>query len=158
MSAAVYRLPDEPLPSGLSRYVVDPMWPLLALMFGGNFFGLSWFTFNSFALGTQNRRRDFAIISLSIAGIMLLAFGIGVARANAWLDEPSMGYALLSLVVLKLGCAYALYMRQLTFFEVWEYYGGHARNGFPIMIAIAYFGHNLLKVAAVPELLWIALS
>ena len=31
---ARYRLPDEPLPSGLSRYAVDPMWPLLALMLG----------------------------------------------------------------------------------------------------------------------------
>ena len=36
---AYYRLPDEPLPSGLSRYATDPLWPLLTLMLAGGGFG-----------------------------------------------------------------------------------------------------------------------
>lgn len=153
MAVAAYRLPDEPVPSDLSRYAVDPMWPLLAVMLGGNGFGLAWFVFNGLALGSPNRVREWVYVAISLVGSGLLLVLLALAQGNDWLQGPELRYAGLSLVVLKLSIAYALYMAQQACFDIWEHYGDTARNGLPVLILLAVFGRGLLASEQVPRFL-----
>lgn len=150
MTAAAYRLPDEPLPSGLARYAVDPMWPLLALMLGGNAFGLAWFVLNGLALGSPTRKREWACVALGLFGSAGLVFGLDALARAGWLQGSELRYAALSIVTLKLAVAYAIYMMQARCFEIWEHYGGVARNGLPLLLLIAVVGRGFLATQTWP--------
>ncbi|BAV97127.1 hypothetical protein [Lysobacter enzymogenes] len=150
---AYYRLPDEPLPSGLSRYATDPLWPLLTLMLAGGGFGLAWFAFNSAALGSPTRGREWGCIALSALGSPALVFAVTAAVGFGALAPTLAPYALLSVLALKVAVAYALYLMQQHTFEVWEHYGGQPRNGLPLMLLLAVVGRGALDMAALPPLL-----
>lgn len=140
---AAYRLPDEPLPSGLSRYVVDPMWPLLALMLGGNVLGLAWFVFNGLALGSPTRAKEWAYAAGSLIGCALLTLAMLMAFNQGWLQGTELRYAALLPLLLKLSVGYVLYMTQSRCFEVWEHYGGAARNGMIGLLLVYMAGRGL---------------
>lgn len=158
MAASVYRLPDEPLPSGLSRYAVDPLWPLLTLMLAGGGFGLLWFAFNTAALGSPTRWREWGCVALSLIGGPVLAVTIYAAEQYGWLSASLLPYAMLSTLLLKLGVAYALYLMQQRCFEIWEYYGGQARNGLFLMILLAVVGRGALNMSDWPPMLRLILQ
>ena len=153
MNTSVYRLPDEPGPSGLAQYVVSPIWPLFALMFAGNLFGFGWFLFNAVALGAPGRGRDIALVATAIIGTAALILGLGAAEQNGWLVGSELKYAALSIIALKLTCGYTMFLRQSATFEVWEHYGGVPRNGMVVLVIIGVFGRNLLQNAHLPPLL-----
>ena len=157
MNAHVYRLPDEPLPSGLAKYVVAPMWPLFAVMLGGSIYGLAWFLFNGAALGAQSRARDWALAALAVVGSLVLLLAMAYAKAQGWLPGAGVAYAMLSVIVLKMACAYALFVRQSATFEIWEHYGGTPANGAIVLVPLAVFGGKLLNAAPLPALLLTAL-
>lgn len=150
MTAVAYRLPDEPLPSGLARYAVDPMWPLLALMLGGNAFGLAWFVLNGLALGSPTRAREWACVAIGLLGSAGLVLGLDSLARAGWLQGAELRYAALSIVTLKLAIAYAIYMMQARCFEIWEHYGGVARNGLPLLLLIAVIGRGFLATQTWP--------
>jgi hypothetical protein len=158
MAAGAYRLPDEPLPSGWSRYAVDPLWPLLTLMLAGGGFGLLWFAFNSAALGSPTRWREWGCIAVSVIGGPLLALAIYAGEYHDLLSPAQAPYAMLSILLLKLGVAYALYLMQQRCFEIWEYYGGQARNGLPLMILLAVVGRGALDMSQWPPMLKLVLQ
>lgn len=151
--SARYRLPDEPMPGGLSRYAVDPMWPLLALMLAGNGFGLMWFAFNGTALGSPSRAREWLYIGTSVLGSAMLIFLLAMSSTNGWLEGSALRYAGLSLIALKLVCGYSLYLSQQRSCELWEHFGGKPANGLPVVILLALFGRKLLGSASLPPLL-----
>lgn len=158
MAALPYRLPDEPRPSGLSRYAVDPLWPLLTLMLAGGGFGLAWFAFNTAALGSPTRGREWGCVALSVVGTVLLALAIAALLHNGWLLPEHRPYAFLSILLLKIGVAYALYLMQQRCFEIWEHYGGVARNGMPLMILLAVVGRGALDMSGWPSVLRLVLQ
>lgn len=158
MAAQPYRLPDEPRPLGLSRYAVDPLWPLLTLMLAGGGFGLAWFAFNSVALGSPTRGREWACVALSVFGTVALVFTIGVLLGSGWLRPEHQAYAFLSLLLLKVGVAYTLYLMQQRCFEIFEHYGGEPRNGMPLMILLAVVGRGALDMTGWPLMLRMVLQ
>lgn len=129
MAASTYRIPDEPLPSAWSRQVVDPMWPLLAVMLAGNAIGLAWFVFNGIAMGNPERRREWLWAGISLLLALLLWLGLGYLLQQGVLDKRSVRYAALLPVVVKLAVAYRLYLGQTACHELWEHCGGQSRNG-----------------------------
>jgi hypothetical protein len=153
MAASVYRLPDEPRPSGLSRYAVDPMWPMLALMLAGNALGLAWFAFNSAALGSPTRGREWLCIGASLATTVALLFLLGALRHSGALDPLALRYAFLSVITAKLAFGYVLYLMQQRCFELWEHYGGQARKGVILLIPLTLFSHRALNGEGWPPLL-----
>ena len=153
MAASVYRLPDEPLPSGLAKWAVDPLWPLLAVMLTGNGIGLAWFVFNGLALGSPTRGREWGAVAASLFGCMALEIAIGTLRGNGWLQQEEVAYARLTLVTLKLVVAYSLYMMQSRCFELWEHFGGRARNGLPVLILLTIAAGYVLKSPPLPAFL-----
>ena len=51
-----YHIADEPAASPLSKYAVSPLWPMLAVMFGGAWLAWPWFAVNAFAIGSASRK------------------------------------------------------------------------------------------------------
>ncbi|CAN7185267.1 hypothetical protein LJR168_002807 [Pseudoxanthomonas sp. LjRoot168] len=153
MMQARYRLPDEPLPSGLSRFAVDPMWPLLALMLAGRGVGLAWFAFNSAALGSPTRTREWLYVAAALLGSALLLLFLGVAASQAWLDPRQLRYAALSLLALKITLAYMIYMLQLRPHELWTYHGGESANGLPTLVLLGLLARPLLASTELHPLL-----
>lgn len=135
---------DEPRPGGLSRFAVNPLWPLLAMMFGGAWLALPWFALNGFAVGSPNRFRETALGAGGLAGSLALALAIGAADSRGALSETAIRFAVLGVVVWKLAVAYWLYALQSRSFGLYEYYGGPVRNGALVAILGGILGRGIV--------------
>lgn len=152
--SARYRIDDEPSPGRWARFAVNPLWPLLALMLGGSWFGLPWFAFNAVAVGSPTRRREISLVVLGFAGSACLAIGLLWAHQRGLLsDDVRLQYALLLVTLWKLAIGYLLFNLQSATIEIYEYYGGVLRNGLPLLL----IGSFLLRapvVGLLPYTLW----
>ncbi|MFZ5636965.1 MAG: hypothetical protein ACOY82_10335 [Pseudomonadota bacterium] len=153
MAVARYRIPDEPRPTGLIRYAVDPLWPLLAIMMSGNALGLAWFAFNSRALGSVSAMREWAYIAGSLLGCVAIAFLIRTAVLSGWLpDKASFEYAALAFAALKLSLGYALYIEQARSAELVVHFGGRLRNGLFGLLLCFMFARSVIDGLELPWL------
>lgn len=146
---ASYRLPDEPRPGALGQIVVHPMWPLLAVMFGGVWLSWPWFVLNAWALGSPTRVRETLTAIAGLVGSGVILTGLLLLASAADLPQASIKYLFVVLILWKLGVSYLLAELQGRSFAVYAYYGGVARNG--LFVALA--GGMLLRprVAAALE-------
>lgn len=135
MSAESYRIIDEPGDSALGNAATDPMWPLLASMLVGTWFGLCWFAFNAFALGSPRRWGDVIVAAVALAGAAALVLLIAVATGKGWITEAAAPYALLLVVAWKLAACYLLAQRQWPVAELRAWFGGTVRNGALVLLA-----------------------
>lgn len=151
-----YQIADEPTPSTLARYAVNPLYPMLAAMLAGVWLAWPWFAFNSFAIGSPTRRAEVAwllvglIVPAAVGTLLFLAVGADLLPRAA---GPYIG---LSVIVLKLVVVYAVFILQSRTIEIYEYYGGKLVSGIWPLIAAFYFGDRLL--ADLPVLLQLMLS
>jgi hypothetical protein len=129
-----YRIADEPQPGPQAHLAVNPFWILLGTMLGGAWLAWPWFVFNSIAIGSATKKKEFALVAVAVAGSVALYFGIGALVAGSVLDERNVPYAVLAVVVYKLGIAYALHLLQSRSFQLHEYFGGASRNGMMLLI------------------------
>lgn len=143
MSSA-YRIEDEPLPGRLSHLVVDPFWPLLAVMLGGAWLSWPWFVFNGVAVGSPTRRREVAWAVGGFAGSLALAAGLLLLANAEVLAATGVRYALIVPTVWKLLVTYALYTLQGRSFHLFEHYGGRVRSGLVVVAAGYLLGARLL--------------
>ena len=151
-----YQIADEPAPSTLAKYAVNPLFPMLASMLAGVWFAWPWFAFNSFAVGSPTRRAELAWLA---AGLFVPA-GVGMAllmaREAGWFPQLSPPYVGVVVIVLKLVVVYAVFLLQSRTIEIYEYYGGKLVNGVWPLLAALYLGDRLL--ADLPGFLLLALS
>ena len=157
MAVARYRIPDEPRPTGLVRYAVDPLWPLLAVMLAGNGAGLAWFALNSHALGSPTRVREWVCILASPILTVAALFAVAFAAEHDLLTGTAPKYALLVLPAIKLVFAYVLYMLQAPSAELLTHYGMPTKNGFPGLILCVLFGQMILPSLQLHGLLLLVL-
>ncbi len=157
MAFARYRIPDEPRPTGLIRYAVDPLWPLMALMLAGNGIALLWFAFNMRALGSPAVLRESGYIIASLAGCVLAVLAIGGAADYGYLQGSAVKYAALALPAIKLSLGYALYLSQSRSAEIVIHYGGVLRNGAVGLLVCFLVGRTLFAEVELPGLLAAAL-
>ncbi|MGC4087722.1 MAG: hypothetical protein QM756_07465 [Polyangiaceae bacterium] len=145
-----YRIIDEPAPSGLSRYIVNPFWPLLGSMFGGAWLAWPWFLLNSLAFG-RGRRFDVDLAWLSF-GLALNAGSVMLVAKllEAHVIEQRM-YADLLPQAARLTLLYVVFLRQQRTFQLFEHFGGVGRNG----LLVVFIGGALRGqvLAHVPPLL-----
>lgn len=158
MAAARYKLPDEPTPTAMARHAVNPMWPLLASMLGNSAIGLAWFAFNSAAIGTPSRMREYVYIAISLVGSMVLYQALQSMNASGLVQGSELEYAMLSLIALKLSVAYALYLSQMRSFEIWEHYGGKPANALPMLVTAFLAGRSLSRLDSIPAIVMAALQ
>lgn len=133
-----YRLPDEPRPGPLSNLVVNPMWPLLAIMFGGAWLSWSWFLFNGWALGSPTRLREAFVVGVGLVGSVVLFIASLLVVQQLDLPPAVFPYVVTTLLIWKLGITYLLADTQGRGFGVYQYYGGTVRNGIIVAIPVAY--------------------
>lgn len=145
MGGARYLIADEPQPSALQQWVVDPMWPFFALMLGGLWLALPWSVFNGIALGSPTRRREWLALAVALLGSVLLLVLIVQAVEAHWLAGVWLQLAMLSLTALKLGMGFVVYQQQSRSFELWRHFGGVPRNALLIVIASIFFERWLFQ-------------
>lgn len=140
----MYRIVDEPQPSALEQYVVSPIWPLFALMFAGSWLAFSWFIFNSVAMGSSYIKKTIRLVVMAVFGSLLISLGlIHLVQMNI-LNMDNIRYAVLILLVWKLGFGYLLYIIQSRTHQIFEEFGGQSKNGILVVIAGAFFGRKLV--------------
>jgi hypothetical protein len=136
--SAVYRIPDEPLPSRWSVLAVHPLWPLLAVMLGGFWFSLPWLVLNSFAIGSPDRKRQLGLAGFALVGAAALTFAVVYLAGLKILTGLSIRFGVLALTLWKLTFVYLLFSAQMRSFSLYEYYGGAVRTGaFALLAAFA---------------------
>lgn len=130
-----YRILDEPVPSPLERLTVNPIWPFFSMMFAGAWLAWPWFLVNSFALGARTKRGDIALVVGTVLVTAGVVAGLSALVVSGLLSEQFQPYALLIPLGLRVTLAYVLYLRQARTFELFEHFGGLAKNGLPIVFA-----------------------
>jgi hypothetical protein len=141
-----YLIADEPAPSRLARFAVNPVYPFLALMLGGLWIAWPWFLFNSLAVGSPTRRAEIAWLLGGFAAIVALTGAelvvvVGLGIGPTW----AIPYLVLLITVAKLLVGYAVHVLQNRTIEIYEYYGGVLQNGLPVAILAAVAGDRLLQ-------------
>ena len=149
-----YRILDEPTPGGLAGYVVNPSFPLLALMLAGTWLSAPWFAFNALALGSPTARREIGLSAALLAGAAALSFGLLAAYSQGLIGERGVHYWVLIPTVWKLGLGYWLFMLQLRSFHLYEHFGGQVRNGLFILLLGAFFARKYV-IGLVDHSLWV---
>lgn len=148
-----YRIQDEPQPGAWTHLVVHPMWPLLAVMFGGAFVSWPWFAINGFAVGSPTRRRELALAAGGFVGALLITLGVVLLASQSILSDVGVRYALIGLTVWKLGVSYWLFVLQSRSFSLYEHFGGTVRNGLLVVLVAGLARSRVLE--ALPSL-WVA--
>jgi hypothetical protein len=133
-----YRILDEPTPGSLGGYVVNPTFPMLALMLAGTWLAAPWFAFNALALGSPTARREIGLAVAMLAGAFLLVFGLLVANEQGLISAHGMAYWALIPIVRKLGFGYWLFMLQSRTFHLYEHFDGRVRNGLFLLLLGAF--------------------
>lgn len=144
-----YRISDEPSPGELSNLVVNPMWPLFGVMFGGVWLSWPWYIFNSVAFGSPTRREEISWAIGGLVGAFLIVGGTLWFYNQGTVSPSLLPYLLLGLTIWKLGISYKLYMLQSRSFGIYEYYDGTVRNGVFIVL-FAYLLGNRFVLHIVP--------
>lgn len=141
MSAtARYRILDEPTPSTLARFAVDPLWPLLAMAMTGTLIGGSWFVFNAFAIGSATRKREAIVLALTFVGMAVTFMSLDALESTQGVDfTGAVPYIVIGLHVLRIIPAYFVHAWQSRSYVLFEYLGGTPRRGLWLLIALNYF-------------------
>jgi hypothetical protein len=134
MAGASYSILDEPQPGTLARFVVNPFWPLLAMMMVGTWLAGPWFILNAFALGSATRKSETWLVIGSVLTTIGFIVGLSVLGDMGLLPEAVRPYARIVLAVIKLGFAYVVFTRQERSLALYEYYGGATRNGALVLV------------------------
>lgn len=149
VQTASYRILDEPQPGALAKHAVNPTWPFLALMLVGGWLAWPWFVFNSFALGSNGKKRELAWVVGGVTGIValiatLIAFRLAVDGSKPWIP-----YLRLIPIVWKLLIAYVVFLSQQRSFEILETYsdgtGEGSRIGAAPLLIGMFVGRRLLN-------------
>lgn len=145
---AGYRILDEPRPGALANLAVNPLWPLLAVMFGGTWLSWTWFAVNAFAVGSPTRWRELGLSVGGFVGTTGLVLALLVLADQGIVEGVGIAYALVALVVWKLLVSYWLYALQSRTFALFEYFEGTAKNGLAVVFIGYFLGRRLLSGVA----------
>jgi hypothetical protein len=130
-----YSIIDEPEPSGLEQFIVNPIWPFFAAMFAGSWLAFPWFVFNALALGGRRRYTDVAIAGGGLLLNALVLWVIAGLLTSMTLDESNYAYVQLVPMGVRLVVVYVLFQRQEQAFELFSHFGGRPKNGIFVVIA-----------------------
>lgn len=115
-----YRIMDEPAPSGLGRYAVNPFFPFLLLMLLGPL-GFVAFLANSVALNGPRKSREITLCLAGYIGIRLIGFQLDGMLDSGALPLDSAPYLATLLTALRLGVGYFIFVSQAETHELRNY-------------------------------------
>ncbi|MFT6398857.1 MAG: hypothetical protein ACJAYU_003619 [Bradymonadia bacterium] len=155
MTASSYDLADEPSPSNLGELTVRPWFCMLALVLGGAWLAWPWYALNAVALGSPTRDKELKIVAGTLAVTGAVSVAIVLAYNAELLPLNMLRYALIVLTVAKLAAAYSLNTLQRRTFHIYEYYGGIARNGMPVVMVGMILRPIVLELVAETPILFL---
>jgi hypothetical protein len=144
-----YKIIDEPAPSAVSRLAVNPVWIFLASLFGGTGIGLLWFALNAFALSSASRLRELGLVGVGLVGTPLIFATLSAALNAGWLGPGLVPYLQLVVTGFQLLVIYLLHLSQHKSYELFSLYGGAARNGLLVVVALAFLRPQLAEALGV---------
>ncbi len=138
MAGHSYRIVDEPAPSALGRFAVNPFWIVIAGMVGPSLLAgvvpepqllvLLWFGFNSVALGSPTRRAELLWIAAGmaiIAGFIYLIYLPDRLRLSGAVGFDTLRAAMPYLWILRsavdLTVLYRLFLYQVGPYQLYRY-------------------------------------
>lgn len=151
--SATYQIRDEPAGGVQRGFVVDPFWALLGLMVAGAWLGALMFAVNAWFLRGPNWQREIGLTVVLLVGAPLIAMFVNGAGNAGVIPEIGLKYAFLAVILWKLAVSYWIYFLQQTGFDLYEYFGGKAQNGLPVVIIAALFLRKPV-IAAIDNPLW----
>jgi hypothetical protein len=129
-----YTIPDEPHPTRLQSFVVNPLYPMFATMLAGAWLGWPWFALNAAALGSPTRRREWVVlVACASTTVGLVTLLLSLDEAGAF-SELSAALAVIAIDGVKLAFALFLYTVQGRAFVLHEHFGGRVRSGLPVFL------------------------
>ena len=141
-----YMILDEPKPSGLTPFALNPMWPLFALMLISSGAAWVWFVFNSMALGSPFRRQEWIWIGAGVVGSFLYVVGVLYVTGAYDLPKGTIPYFLIGLTVLKLVVGYRVYLYQARSFQMLEYFSQTPVKNGALPLAVLWFAAAKLQL------------
>jgi hypothetical protein len=134
--------------------VVNPFWPLLGTMLGGVWLGWPWFLFNARALRTEQWGNQVRTVIVGLLVSVLFAWVILLLVGYQILEPRIARYVVILLTGWKLAVSYRLQMQQQREFQVFQYYGGVAREGHKLAI-VSVFLRPVVLGKLIPAGWWI---
>lgn len=131
-----YKIIDEPRPSAVSRLAVNPLWIFLGSLFGGAGIGLCWFAFNSFAISSAARTRELAYVFIGLLGTPFIFAALNALMNLGWLDTDWIPYLRVLVTGFQLLIVYLLHLSQHKSYELYSLFGGVAKNGLLLVVAL----------------------
>ena len=133
--AASYRIIDEPAPSALGRFAVNPFWIVIAGMVGPllvigtiqepQLLVLLWFGINSFALSSPTRRAEIAWVAGGAAIIAAFHYLPGYLLMSGAVELHTLRAAMPYLWILRsavdLTVLYRLFLYQVGPYQLYRY-------------------------------------
>ncbi len=135
LTRGTYRIADEPIPGKLSRWVVNPLFPLLGGMLGGFAAGLLWFVVNGVGMGSATLKRELALVAGSLVVLVGGVFALGLLLSGRQ-DPTTVKLVVLAFQLVKLVALYALQFTQTRSFALHQYFGGTVANGIPLVLVL----------------------
>jgi hypothetical protein len=132
---STYRIVDEPTPSGLERFAVDPLFPLLAAMLAGTWLAWPWFAWNAAALSSATRRKEW-LLCLGYPVVWCTATAVLAFSVERYGPIPDriLPYVPIAFTAVRLVFGYLIQLLQADARELFEYFGGRVRNGLPVLL------------------------
>ncbi len=130
-----YHIEDEPRPRGLARFAVQPLWPLLAIMFGGSWLSWPWSVFNGWVIGSPTLKKEAAWAAGGFAGRAGLTLALLWADTHGLISPAAVPFAIIPLTLWTLAVSYAINALQGRTFQLYEHYGGPVSNGLLVILA-----------------------
>lgn len=138
-----YKIIDEPCPGFLSRFVVDPLWPLFSFMLGGSVFSWLWSGFNSLALGGPNLKKELATIVMAFVGLFSIYFLAHSLYSRGFFEDFNKQYLFLLITSVEISFCYLLFSMQKEGVEIHEYFNGKLASAVPGLLLALLFGKNI---------------
>jgi len=153
-----YKICDEPTPGLLSKFAVNPLWPLLGIVTGGIWLSWPWFVFNALALGCPNLRKTIVWVCVGLLGATsIVAVLLYLDRIEVITNKIQVQYGLLVLDIFRVAVTYRLLVLQSQTIELYEYFGGELRNGLPVLLAAFAIKYFFDYFTALPHLVYYVL-
>lgn len=136
--------------------VVNPLWPLLTMMFVGVWLAWPWFLLNEYLIKSDELRRQAKLVAAGFIGAFAVAFAVIALLRMEMMGVREARYVAILLVVWKLGVSYLLHTRQDKSFQLWQYFGGEPRNGAPVAV-VGFFLASVLFEQLPFGVIWLVL-
>ena len=146
---AGYQRADEPAPTSLARFAVNPFFPMLASMLGGVWIAWPWFALNGIAVGSPTLRRELAWLAAGLAAMFAAAAAVVFAVGAEILPAAAIPYALVGVTLVKLAFVYAVYVYQARTIEIYTYYGGTLHNAVWVVVLVVLAGDSVVDTLRV---------